>query len=318
MSSFPEEPFNLSPSEGGGYYPATIHQKLNGDKYEIIRKLGYGPRSSTWLVCHTRDLRYYAVKIFTVAASERAKSVELPIAKAVHELSSVSMAAFHGSFWEESGAGSHLCFVGNISSTSVQGLQRDAENHRLPVHVVQRIVCTAASALSSLHVRKIMHGGMPLIASLFHLDIIADPLLAVKADNIFFTARTEPEFLKPVLDSTPPITVKKYSTILSQPLMHGFKWNEKAKQVVDWPIHLDNFGHGKNFSPSPLSSSYCVSIAQRWNYEPEKTGDYSSAPETLLHQATCSLQTDIWMLGCLVRSYAINLFTYHSHKHHTR
>jgi len=42
MSSFPEEPLHLSPSEGGGYYPATIHQKLNNDKYEIVRKLGYG------------------------------------------------------------------------------------------------------------------------------------------------------------------------------------------------------------------------------------------------------------------------------------
>jgi len=37
MSSFPEEPLHLSPSEGGGYYPATIHQKLNNDKYEIVR-----------------------------------------------------------------------------------------------------------------------------------------------------------------------------------------------------------------------------------------------------------------------------------------
>ena len=37
--------------------------------------------------------------------------------------------------------------------------------------------------------------------------------------------------------------------------------------------------------------------AQQSNYEPEKKGDYSFAPETLLQSASCSPQTDIWMLG---------------------
>ena len=46
--------------------------------------------------------------------------------------------------------------------------------------------------------------------------------------------------------------------------------------------------------------SYHVLIAQQWNYKPEKNEDYLSAPETLLQGASCSLQTDIWMLGCLV------------------
>ena len=84
---FPEEPLNLSPSEGGGYYPAQIHQKLNGDKYEVIRKLGYGPRSSTWLVLSAHDQAYFVVKIFTVTASDHAKTVETPILKAVSHLS---------------------------------------------------------------------------------------------------------------------------------------------------------------------------------------------------------------------------------------
>ena len=171
MSSFPEEPLNLSPSEGG-HYPAAIHQKLNSDKYEIIRKLGYGPRSSTWLVLRAQDPGYFAVKIFTVAASERAKTVELPIIKAVDKVSrsgSLELPTFHGSFWEESSAGSHLCFVMNPLSTSVKDLQRDAENERLPVHVVQRIVRSISNSLNGLHNAKIMHGRTFLIMIYFIL-----------------------------------------------------------------------------------------------------------------------------------------------------
>ena len=159
VSSFPEEPLNLSPSEGGGYYPTAILQKLNDDRYEIIRKLGYGPRSSTWLALRTHDQGYFAVKIFTVAASERAKTVELPIIKQVNKISRfLDLPTFHGSFWVDSSAGSHLCFVMNPLSTSVKDLQRDAENQRLPIHVVQRIVWNVSSSLISLHDVNIMHG----------------------------------------------------------------------------------------------------------------------------------------------------------------
>ena len=164
--NFPEEPLYRTPSNGSGYYQATIHQKLNGDKYEIIRKLGYGPHSSTWLVLRTDDPGHFAVKIFTVAASQRAMNIELPILKEVDKISrsgSMELPTFHDSFWEESRFGSHICFVTNLLSTSVKDLQRDAENQRLPVHVVQRIVWSISNSLNGLHDAKIMHGRTFLI-----------------------------------------------------------------------------------------------------------------------------------------------------------
>jgi len=167
MSPFPEEPLDLSPSEGGGYYPAEIHQKLKDGKYEIVRKLGCGPRSSTWLTTRAHDHEYFPVKIFTVAASERAKSVQLPIVKVLRNLGAHDFLGFHGSFWEKSSAGSHLCFVANPLSTSVRDMQRDAENHRLPVHVVQQIVYTVVSGLLSLHRAKIMHGGIRFTITIY-------------------------------------------------------------------------------------------------------------------------------------------------------
>lgn len=110
MSPFPEEPLNISPSEAGGHYPAAIYQKINGDKYKILDMVP----AHLWLVLRANDPGHFAVKIFTVAASERLKNVELPIIKEVDKISrsnSLELPTFHGSFWEESSAGSHLCFV---------------------------------------------------------------------------------------------------------------------------------------------------------------------------------------------------------------
>ena len=121
--SFPQEPLDLPASEGEGHYPAGIHQKLNSGKFEIVRKLGYGPRSSTWLA-YTWDEeekeRYFAIKIYTVAASEHAKTVKVPIFKGVHCFIPASRALPppRGTFWENTGAGSHLCLVLNPLSTN--------------------------------------------------------------------------------------------------------------------------------------------------------------------------------------------------------
>ena len=233
--SFPEEPFNLSITEGGGYYPATIHQKLKDDKYEIVRKLGYGPRSSTWLVFDILLDSYFAVKILTVAASsERAKRQELPILKA----------AAGKSFWEKSAQGDHLCVVMKPLSTSVQDLVQETENKKLQVGVVQRIACTVAKALADLHGSNIMHGGKWLVRIGVLSSLIS--VSAVKADNIFFTAATETEFLKAILDTEPAPTtvkVKKYTTVRSQPLAQSFKQYKKST-VADWHFILSNFGHG--------------------------------------------------------------------------
>ncbi|KIM35634.1 hypothetical protein M413DRAFT_14463 [Hebeloma cylindrosporum] len=80
--SFSEE----ASHEGPGHFPGKIHKKLSNGKYEIIRKLGYGPRSSTWLVWRKSGDRYFAVKIYTIAASTRAEEVELPILQSTLDL----------------------------------------------------------------------------------------------------------------------------------------------------------------------------------------------------------------------------------------
>ncbi|KIM35625.1 hypothetical protein M413DRAFT_32379 [Hebeloma cylindrosporum] len=123
--SFPEE----ASREGYDYFPVKIHQKLSNNKYEIIRKLGCGPRSSTWLAWRASDDNYFSIKIYTIAASKRAEEVELPILQLP-------------------------------LSTTVEDLRLKEETHKLPVLVVQRAVHCACEALHVLHGANIMHGAV--------------------------------------------------------------------------------------------------------------------------------------------------------------
>lgn len=145
---------------------------------------------------------------------------------------------------------------------------------------------------------------MEVCSSPFHNDFVAKLLPAVKAENIFLSIAVQPEFLDPVLTSEPAPatrTIKKYITVRSQPLIHNFKWNDKRRRVADWPINLNNFGHGMNTLLRYFMQFSYLIIAQNPTYKVEVNVDYLSAPETLLREGSCSPQTDIWMLGYTVR-----------------
>ncbi|TEB30608.1 hypothetical protein FA13DRAFT_1733463 [Coprinellus micaceus] len=45
----PEEALNLTTQEGGGYFGVRIRDTLNKGGFEVVRRLGWGTRSSVWL-----------------------------------------------------------------------------------------------------------------------------------------------------------------------------------------------------------------------------------------------------------------------------
>lgn len=51
---FPEEPLSLSGDQGCGFFLGRIGLLLNNGRYEILRKLGRGRYSNTWLVSDSR------------------------------------------------------------------------------------------------------------------------------------------------------------------------------------------------------------------------------------------------------------------------
>lgn len=157
--SFPEEPLD-SPA---GYFAARTGQQLHDGKWTIIRKLGWGPRSSTWLAVNRDDDHYVALKIFTASATQDSSALnELKFLYLVQDLSSNNINEIVQHFDEQSSHGKHLCIALRPLNVSVETLRRSnsAEGEYLPLHIVQKIVADILPGLSALKKKGIIHGGM--------------------------------------------------------------------------------------------------------------------------------------------------------------
>ncbi|KAJ3519879.1 hypothetical protein NMY22_g13001 [Coprinellus aureogranulatus] len=277
MDFFPEEPLNLSKEDGLGYFPADINQVLNHGKYTVARKLGWGARSSTWLAWAKdedgAELDYWAVQIFTVAASKDVEEGLLPVWK--NEISRVqdwnSFPNFRESFWETSVHGQHLCLVMSAYGSPFANVLRDAKERGkagLPVHVVRYATSTILQTLEPSHKEKVFHGG-------------------VKLENLVFWPSADSDEIPQYLADNPPletVIINGLPVVRSQPLDDSeAKWDDPMSDVSNWMLLLAGFGH-----------------VQVPPYSPELGVEYSSAPETLLANPSCALSTDVWMLGCLV------------------
>ncbi|KAF5320473.1 hypothetical protein D9611_010772 [Ephemerocybe angulata] len=278
MSSFPEEPLDPSAADGFGYLPADIAQPLDGGRYTIVRKLGWGPRSSTWLAQEkfipdaTKPV-YWAIQAFTVAKSRDVEATLLPVLqKEVSQAGrDIDFPNFRGSFWEESVHGEHLCLVMSAYGLPFSELAWDAADSGragLPVHVVQKTTSVILETLEALHAENVMHAG-------------------VRLENLKFWPSTyENDLQNHLAESPPPKTqiINGIPAVRAQPLAnYKVEWDEPMSDVSRWMLLLAGFGHAR---VPPCA--------------PESGLDYSSAPETLLGNPTCGLSTDIWMLGCLV------------------
>ncbi|KAF6758850.1 kinase-like domain-containing protein [Ephemerocybe angulata] len=267
MGSFPEEPLSRSAADGFGYFPADINQTLDEGTYTIIRKLGWGPRSSTWLAWEKDgdDTWYWAIQIFTAAVSKEVEAKLLPILieRDINFSDPSAVPIFPESFRETSIHGEHLCLVMK-PTPKVNGLGYRFMSSSFTTKVIVEV-------LDDLHEEEVgvMHAG-------------------VRLENLKLRPNTFGNNLQTHIGENPPANtqiIDGLPVVHSQPLTNGkVRWNDPMPKVVDcWQLVLAGFGH-----------------AQGAPYTPESGVDYSSAPETLLENPTCGLSTDIWMLGCLI------------------
>ena len=56
-------------SAAGGYHPVKIGEKFNGDRYTVLRKLGWGHFSTVWLVFDHFSGGQAALKVSNIAAT---------------------------------------------------------------------------------------------------------------------------------------------------------------------------------------------------------------------------------------------------------
>ena len=157
MSIFPEEQLDLPI----GYFPAQPGQVLNGGGWTVIRKLGWGPRSSTWLAIDNKDYigEYGAIKILTAAATEEstANNERNLLAGAVKNIEE-GVPGILSHFYESK---KHLCIVLRVLGSSVEDLRLSNiyDGEYLPLHTVKKVIGDISARLASLHFRDIVHGG---------------------------------------------------------------------------------------------------------------------------------------------------------------
>jgi len=162
---FPEEPLLAPAIAGFGFYPAKPGESLSQGRYTILRKLGFGRYSSTWLVSDSQPgedgSKYQAAKILTVEATKRhqdGSSLEVEILKAIAEDGDTYNLPILNNTFEHSGPhGHHLCLVTDVLSSDVGSFRRTAPKKALPVYMTKIIIAQVAEALKDLHRLNIIH-----------------------------------------------------------------------------------------------------------------------------------------------------------------
>ncbi|KAN0070215.1 Protein kinase-like domain containing protein [Elaphomyces granulatus] len=103
----------------GGYHPITIGDHLH-DRYQIMHKLGFGPRSTIWLAWDNSAGRYVAIKI-PIAEAHSQESIVL------HQLSANQLQALFPPIFDEffvtGPNGKHQCLVTPLAGASLADIQ---------------------------------------------------------------------------------------------------------------------------------------------------------------------------------------------------
>ncbi|KAF4551881.1 Protein kinase domain-containing protein 21 [Elsinoe fawcettii] len=176
-----EEPVqNYKP---GGYHPVQIGDKLNGGRYKVLHKVGWGGFSTVWAAKDLESGDNVALKIVQAAASGDTRGLQT--LKFMKESNSnhpgfQRLVKLHEVFQEEGPNGKHNCLVLDLTGPSVQDyINRHVDGFRLPGQQAKSIAKQALQALSCLHSQGICHGdlhnqnlalGVPQIAEMDEED----------------------------------------------------------------------------------------------------------------------------------------------------
>ncbi|KAJ3514132.1 hypothetical protein NLJ89_g2540 [Agrocybe chaxingu] len=272
MSLFPEEQLD-SPL---GYFPVQPGQTLKEGGWTVVRKLGWGPRSSTWLAVDKQEGvdRYGAIKILTVAATEDSTGkIERDIMLGPVKNIQSGVPELLANFYEHDTKGRrHLCLVFRVLGYSVEDLRLSNiyDGEYLPLHTVQKVVGDISERLAQLADQKFVHG-------------------AVTADNFLFWSVQAAVDIRKMLAKSPSNKADKiqgsdgimYPVVKSQPIPNGFRWDSPEEDTMRAVIYLSNYAHAR-----PIGCAGTLDSPK------------NLLPPEALQGGRVDHKSDIWMLGC--------------------
>ncbi|TFY65750.1 hypothetical protein EVG20_g5339 [Dentipellis fragilis] len=295
FEGFPEEDLRQGGKDNPGYFPVWLGHQFDRGRYTILRKLGWGSRSSVWLAKDMKGDRFVALKILTckatatlLASGDKQTSDELCMLEKIGS-DSKHCPVLYGSFEFKGPYGKHLCLVTEVLGFSLRAICGVEENDdkRLSMRLTKRIAKQMLLGLEHLHdVCGIIHGNIRHESVLFRptdIDAVVVQTLSAKPSRAYDCGT----------DVCPPVV-----PILSQPL--GVSVDAPVRrsslQAVITGLgsaHWENRHYGEVIQPSEYR-----------------------APEVILGHPW-DAAADIWNFGCLSITELLlgfNLFKHQTHE----
>ncbi|TFK33318.1 kinase-like domain-containing protein [Crucibulum laeve] len=189
--TFVEEPLGL-PAEGGYGWPQLNFSEAVGpdNRYVILRKLGWGMSSSTWLAHDRQGNSHVAIKVLNGYYTDLEKRGRVWELESLKRLSSPTSNAHCLRLFSnftlpgKGSTGEHICLVTQLLGGDIKSLH-EAQDAVFPLPLAKRILLHTLRGIGHSH----SHG-------VVHTDL--------KHDNIFFDAQMTSEALDNILASDPP------------------------------------------------------------------------------------------------------------------
>ncbi|KAJ3510419.1 hypothetical protein NLJ89_g4684 [Agrocybe chaxingu] len=274
MVLFPEEQLDSSV----GYFVGRLGMTLQEGKWGIIRKLGWGRRSSTWLVVDTADSTdVRAIKIFTIEESRGSVAAkEVGVLKELRATSPLHISWLHDHFHEHSTKGDHLCLVFHPYGKTIESLrQTNTVGGYLALHIAKQVAGEALAALAELHENNITHGAVT--ADHFVLGMLDE-------EDVRAAGHTADAVEEELIDGDGV----QYTIVRSRPLEPAgwdSKWNDPAVEFAGKSVDLIGLGHARrkgSDAPGTVARSSGTPI-----------------PPEALKGGDIGFSSDIWQFGCL-------------------
>ncbi|KAI0062451.1 hypothetical protein BV25DRAFT_1855728, partial [Artomyces pyxidatus] len=139
--------------EGNGFFITRPGVLSKGGRYKILRKLGSGQCSNTFL--------YLAAKVLSAdstIALQNGFIHELDFLQAVAEGPlTPSLPTLHDHFAQRGPHGVHYSFLTSPLRSHVHAFRASAPAEKLAVHIVKPIIACVVEALRALHSGNIIH-----------------------------------------------------------------------------------------------------------------------------------------------------------------
>ncbi|KAI1055754.1 hypothetical protein LB506_009215 [Fusarium annulatum] len=164
--------------EAGGYHPLTLGDVLEGGRYKILHKLGWGSYSTTWAAKDQKDDLYVALKVTT---SEAKESRELKVLQAL-SFQPNNHPGWHyvnkmlDHFTILGPNGSHDCLVLELVGPNVADVvERHLKDSRLPSNAARLFSKQILQGLDFLSASDIGHGDLHSLSEKDFMTKLGEP-----------------------------------------------------------------------------------------------------------------------------------------------